>query len=80
MPFVPDTPRPHGFRGQNDVEKGVRQWNTLVVTMKGDTMTVRLNGVTVSRATDLGLTRGKLQIQSEGAEVLFRRITLTPLD
>ena len=48
--------------------------------MKGDTMTVRLNGVTVSRATDLGVTRGKLQIQSEGAEVLFRKITLTPLD
>ena len=48
--------------------------------MKGDTMTVRLNGVRVSRATDLGVTRGKLQIQSEGSEVLIRRITLTPLD
>ena len=69
-----------GFRGKNDVEKGVGGWNTLVVTMKGDTMAVRLNGVTVSRATDLGVTRGKLQIQSEGSEVLFRKITLTPLD
>ena len=69
-----------GFRGKNDVEKRVGQWNTLVVTMKADTMTVRLNGVTVSRATDLGVTRGKLQIQSEGAEVLFKRITLTPID
>jgi hypothetical protein len=69
-----------GFRGKNDVEKGVGQWNTLVVTMKGDTMTVRLNDVTLSRATDLGVTRGKLQIQSEGAEILFRKITLTPLD
>ncbi|HWG42267.1 MAG TPA: DUF1080 domain-containing protein [Gemmataceae bacterium] len=69
-----------GFRGKNDVEKGVRKWNALVVTMKGDTMTVRLNGVTVSRATDLGVTRGKLQIQSEGAEILFRKIILTPLD
>jgi hypothetical protein len=48
--------------------------------MKGDTMAVRLNGVTVSRATGLGVTRGKLQIQSEGSEVLVRRITLTPLD
>ena len=48
--------------------------------MKGNTMTVRLNGVSVSQATDLGVTRGKLQIQSEGSEVLFRRITLTPLD
>jgi len=69
-----------GFRGKNDVENGVGEWNTLVVTMKGDTMTVRLNGTTVSRATDLEVTRGKLQIQSEGAEILFRKITLTPLD
>ena len=69
-----------GFRGKKDVEKGIGEWNTLVVTMKGNTMTVRLNGVSVSQATDLGVTRGKLQIQSEGSEVLFRRITLTRLD
>jgi hypothetical protein len=69
-----------GFRGRNDVEKRVGDWNTLVVTMKADTMTVRLNGVPLSRATGLGVTRGKLQIQSEGAEILFRKITLTPLD
>ncbi len=69
-----------GFRGKNDVEKGVGKWNTLVVTMKGDTMTVRLNGVTLSRATDLGVTRGRIQIQSEGAEILFKKITLKPLD
>jgi hypothetical protein len=68
-----------GFRGKHDVEKGVGEWNTLVVTMKGDTMAVRLNGVTMSRATNLGVTRGKLQIQSEGAEVLIRKITLAPL-
>jgi hypothetical protein len=69
-----------GFRGKNDVEKGVGEWNTLIVTMKGDTMSVRLNGATLSRATDLGITRGKLQIQSEGDEILFRKIILTPLD
>src|SRR6185312_11005698 len=69
-----------GFHGKNEVEKGVGQWNTLVVTMKGDTMTVRLNGVTVSRATALGVTRGKLQLQSEGAEILFKKIILKPLD
>lgn len=69
-----------GFRGKNDVEKGVGEWNTLVVTMRADMMTVRLNGTTVSRATDLGVTRGKLQFQSEGSEVLFKKITLTTLD
>lgn len=69
-----------GFHGKNDVEKGVGEWNALVVTMKGDAMIVRLNGVTVSRATGLRVTKGKLQIQSEGSEILFRKITLTPLD
>jgi 3-keto-disaccharide hydrolase len=69
-----------GFRAKNDVEKPVGEWNTLVVTMKADTMTVRLNGVTLTRATGLGVTRGKLQIQSEGSEILFRKITLWPVD
>lgn len=69
-----------GFRGKNDVEKGVGEWNTLIITMKGDTMTVRLNGVTMTRATDLGVARGKIQIQSEGSEVLFKKIILSPLD
>ncbi len=69
-----------GFRGQHDVEKGVGEWNTLVVTLKGATMTVQLNGITLSRATDLAVTRGKIQIQSEGSEVLIRKIILTPLD
>ena len=69
-----------GFRGKNDVEKGVGEWNTLVVTMRGDAMAVRLNGETVSEAAGLGVTKGRLQFQSEGAEVLIKRVTLTPLD
>ena len=69
-----------GFRGKNDVEKKVGEWNTLIITMKADSMAVQLNGVTVSKATGLGVRRGKILIQSEGAEVLFKRITLTPLD
>jgi hypothetical protein len=69
-----------GFRGKNDVEKKVGEWNTLVVTMKADTMAVELNGVTVTKATGLGVRKGKIMIQSEGSEVLFKRITLTPLD
>lgn len=70
----------NGFRGKNDVEKKIGEWNTLVVTMKADTMTVKLNGVLMTKATDLGVTKGKLQFQSEGSEVLFKKITLTPLN
>lgn len=69
-----------GFRGKNDVEKTVKEWNTLVVTMKGDTMAIELNGVTLTKATGLTVTKGKLQIQSEGSEILFRKIILLPLD
>lgn len=76
----PDWDNVLGFRGKNDVEKAVGQWNTLVVTMRGDTMAVQLNGATVSRAMNLGISRGKLQIQSEGSEVHFKKIILKPLD
>jgi hypothetical protein len=69
-----------GFRGKNDVEKPVGEWNTLVVTMKADTMSVQLNGVTVSKVTGIGVPKGKIMIQSEGSEVLFKKIILTPLD
>lgn len=76
----PDWQNALGFRGKNDVEKPVGEWNTLVVTMEGDTMTVELNGVTVSRGTGVGVKKGKLQFQSEGAEVLIKKIVLTPLE
>lgn len=68
------------FRGKNDVEKPVGEWNSLVVTMKEDKMTVQLNGVTVNKATGIGVAKGKVLIQSEGAEVLFKKIVLTPAE
>jgi hypothetical protein len=39
--------------------------------MRADTMTVRLNGATVCKATGLSVTKGKLRFKSEGAEVRF---------
>ena len=45
-----------GFRGKNDVGKGGGEWNTLLVTRQGDTMTVRLNGVTASQVRRIVLT------------------------
>jgi hypothetical protein len=68
------------FRGKNDVEKPLGEWNTLAVTMKADTMTIELNGVTVNKATSLGVTKGRIQIQSEGSEVLIKKVVLTPVE
>jgi hypothetical protein len=69
-----------GFRGPRDVEAPVGDWNQLVCVARGDTLEVRLNGVVVNRATRVRPTAGRIQIQSEGAEVFFRRIELLPLD
>jgi hypothetical protein len=68
-----------GFRGKEDVERPVGQWNTLEVIADGDTLTNLLNGQVVNKGTKCSHTRGKLLIQSEGAEVFFRRVDLSPL-
>lgn len=68
-----------GFRGKRDVEKPVGQWNRMECIAEGATITVILNGVTVNRCTDAHPQKGKIQIQSEGAEILFRRFDLIPL-
>lgn len=68
-----------GFRGAKDVEKPVGEWNTLEVVCEGSAITVMLNGVLVNKALDCKPARGKIQIQSEGAELFVRKAELTPL-
>jgi hypothetical protein len=68
-----------GFRGEKDVEKPVGQWNVQEVICDGDTITNILNGVVVNYGYNSSHTQGKIQIQSEGAEILFRRIELRPI-
>lgn len=68
-----------GFRGEKDVEKPIGEWNRLEVIADGGKITVLLNGIVVNRAVDCTPKKGRLQIQSEGAEIFFRRVELTPL-
>lgn len=68
-----------GFRGKQDVEKPVGEWNRLECVVNGGAITLILNGVEVNRSIDATPTEGRIQIQSEGAEVFFRRIDLMPL-
>jgi hypothetical protein len=67
-----------GFRGKEDVEKPVGEWNTLECICDGGKLTYILNGKEVNRGVG-SLTRGKLLFQSEGAELFFRKIDLKPL-
>jgi len=68
-----------GFRGSRDVEKPAGEWNRQEVIAEGDTITSIVNGVTVARATGCSHAAGRIQIQSEGAEILVRTVELHPL-
>jgi hypothetical protein len=69
-----------GFRGKNDVEKPAGEWNRIEVVCDGDTITNIVNGYVVNVGTKSSLTEGKILFQSEGAEILFRKIEIRPLE
>jgi hypothetical protein len=68
-----------GFRGRQDVESPYGQWTRLEVIAEGDRVTNVVNGTVVNRATQASLREGRIMLQSEGAEVYFRRVELHPL-
>ena len=68
-----------GFRGRQDVEKPVGEWNRLEATCDGGSVAYYLNGVKVNEGRDGSCREGRILIQSEGAEMFFRRIELQPL-
>jgi hypothetical protein len=68
-----------GFRGSRDVEKPAGEWNRMEVLCDGDSITNILNGYVVNMGTKSSLTEGKIQFQSEGAEVFFRKIEVRPI-
>ena len=68
-----------GFRGRQDVESPWGQWTRLEVIADGDRVTNVVNGKVVNEGTRASVTDGKIIVQSEGAEIYFRRIDLEPL-
>ncbi|HEV3003745.1 MAG TPA: DUF1080 domain-containing protein [Pirellulales bacterium] len=68
-----------GFRGADGLELPPGEWNTLECICQNDTITVRLNGQTVNVGTAVRPKRGRIMLQSNGAEIFFRRVDLEPL-
>jgi hypothetical protein len=68
-----------GFRGTQDVERPLGQWNVIECICDGSSITYKLNGVQMNSGTDANLIKGKILLQSEGAEVFFRKVELQPL-
>ncbi|GBD36416.1 hypothetical protein HRbin36_01540 [bacterium HR36] len=69
----------HYFRLKDDVEKPLGEWNRYEITCDGPTIRLVINGQLVNEGTDAEATKGKILLQSEGAEIHFRNIFLTPL-
>ncbi len=67
-----------GYRGHRDVESVDGQWTRVEVVCKGDSITNIVNGTVVNSGTRASLTRGKILLQSEGAEIYFRKVELEP--
>jgi len=68
------------FRGKNDVESAGEEWTRMEVVCDGSTITNIVNGTVVNIAFDVRPTAGKIQIQTELAEIYFRRLELWPLE
>jgi hypothetical protein len=72
-----------------DAEKPTGEWNTLDLYCHGDTSIHVVNGKVMmilyhnkqlENGQELPLTKGKIQIQSEGAEIFYKQIKIQPID
>ncbi len=64
----------------DDSEKEIGEWNKMEIVCKGDEIIVHVNGDLVNHATNCTDTKGAICLQSEGAEIHFRNVQLTPVN
>lgn len=62
-----------------DAEKPKGEWNFVEIICDGGKITHKVNGMVVNEGSDASVTRGKILLQSEGAEIFFRDIKLAPI-
>lgn len=76
------------IRKRQHAEKPLDEWNTLELYCSGQTAVHVVNGVTVMVNEDISscdngsihpLTSGRLQLQSEGAELFIKEISIEPI-
>lgn len=71
----------HYFRleTKEPVEKPFGEWNEYEITCKGGDITLVVNGVKVNEGKNGNLKKGKIALQSEGAEVQFKDVVIKSL-
>ncbi|WP_291983941.1 DUF1080 domain-containing protein [Luteitalea sp.] len=61
-------------------EKPEGEWNRYEITVDGPSITVVMNGRAVNEVTGAQVMPGRIALQSEGGEIHFRTVEVTPLD
>jgi hypothetical protein len=68
-----NTKKTHG------AEKPLGEWNAYEILVDGPWVRLTVNGEVLNEAWDCEVVPGHVCLQSEGAEIHFRNIRLTPL-
>lgn len=68
-----------GFRGRKQIEKRHGKWNRIKIVVRDGQIWNYLNGKLVNHAFDVKPLKGKIQLQSEMAEVFFGKVRLRKL-
>jgi hypothetical protein len=68
-----------GVKKTQDHEKPPGEWNRIEFLAQDDNYTVWVNGELVNETSGVEIVAGPVGLQSEGGEIHFRRVTITPL-
>ena len=68
-----------GYHRPGDIENPTGEWNTLECICQGNRIQIVLNGKVVNEAVNVKPSRGKISLQSQGAEIFFRKVELQSL-
>jgi hypothetical protein len=68
-----------GFSKAEAAEKPEGEWNVYEIVVDGPSIVVHVNGKKVNEARGAAVFPGRVALQSEGGEVHFRKVELTPI-
>ena len=77
---APERTEERHVKKTHDNERAPGEWNEYEIIVKGDKITLLVNGEVVNEAWDVEAQAGKIGLQSEGTEIHFREICIVPLD
>jgi hypothetical protein len=69
-----------GFAKTEANENPPGEWNRYEIRIAGPDIVVKVNGKVLNEATGARVLAGPIGLQSEGGEIHFRKVELTPID